>query len=141
MADSKTDIQLVLQLVINIYPYSTLSQGPFFHKSGRSTLFIAGASTCFITPPFSYTKISVRISPVGVIQIETYCLKSLEKLTEGEKDILGFCDSNETLIFKSKFSKEDFLEINYEIVVQRKEGHIFLYHVPKRPKVFKKIDF
>ena len=54
---------------------------------------------------------------------------------------MGFCDWNETLIFKSKFSQEAFLEINYELVFQRKEGHIFSYHVPKRPKVLKKTDF
>ena len=36
----------------------------------------------------------------------------------------------------SKLSMEAFLEINYELVFQRKEGH-----VPKRPKVLKKIDF
>ena len=41
----------------------------------------------------------------------------------------------------SKFSMEAFLEINYELVYQRKEGHIFSYHVPKRPKILKKIDF
>ena len=35
---------------------------------------------------------------------------------------------------------EAFLEINYELVFQRKEGHIFSYHVQKRPKV-KKNDF
>ena len=44
--------------------YSTSSRGPFVHKSRSSTLFIADALTCFFTPPFSYTKISVRISPV-----------------------------------------------------------------------------
>ena len=41
----------------------------------------------------------------------------------------------------SKFSMKAILEINYELVFQRKEGHIFSYHVPKRPKVLKKIDF
>ena len=40
----------------------------------------------------------------------------------------------------SKFSMEAFLEINYELVFQRKEGHIFSYHVPKRPQVLKKIN-
>ena len=38
---------------------------------------------------------------------------------------LVFCDLNETLIFMSKFSMESSLEINYELVFQRKEGHIF----------------
>ena len=46
---------------------------------------------------------------------------------------MGFYDSNETLIFMSKFSMEAFLEINYELVFQRKEGHIFSYH-PKKTK-------
>ena len=55
--------------------------------------------------------------------------------------VLGFCDSNETLIFMPKFSMEAFLEINYVLVFQRKEGHIFSNHVPKRPKALKKIDF
>ena len=32
---------------------------------------------------------------------------------------------NETLIFMSKFIMEAFLEINYELVFQRKKGHIF----------------
>ena len=48
---------------------------------------------------------------------------------------MGLCDSNETLIFMSKFSFEAFLEISYEFVFQRKEGHIISYHVPKRPEL------
>ena len=51
---------------------------------------------------------------------------------------LGF---GETLIFMSKFSMEAFLEINYELVFQWKEEHIFSCHVSKKPKVLKKIDF
>ena len=35
----------------------------------------------------------------------------------------------------------DFLENKYELVFQRQEGNIFLYHFPKRPTVLKKIDF
>ena len=69
---------------------NVLSRGPFYHKSRSSTLFIAGASTCFITPSFSYTKISVRISPVcGFNSNEKFCLKSLEKWTEGKKHLFG----------------------------------------------------
>ena len=30
------------------FPLSTSSQGLFFHKSRKSTLFMAGASICFI---------------------------------------------------------------------------------------------
>ena len=41
-----------------------------------------------------------------------------------ETPFLGFCDSNETLIFMSKFRVEAFLEIDYALVFQRKEGHI-----------------
>ena len=41
----------------------------------------------------------------------------------------------------SKFGMEAFLKIDYKIVFQRKGGHIFSYHVPKRPKNLKKIDF
>ena len=48
-----------------------------------------------------------------------------------EKTFFGFCDWNETLIFMSKFSMEVFLKIYYELIFQRKEGHIFSYHVPK----------
>ena len=48
----------------NIWPYSTSSHLSFFHKSGSSTLTLAGALICFITKPFSYTKISVCISPI-----------------------------------------------------------------------------
>ena len=36
---------------------------------------------------------------------------------------------------------EVFLKINYELIFQRKEGHMFSYQVPKRPKVLKKIYF
>ena len=41
----------------------------------------------------------------------------------------------------SKFSMEAFLEINYELDFQRKEGHIFSWNVQKRLKVWKKTDF
>jgi hypothetical protein len=41
----------------------------------------------------------------------------------------------------SKFSMEAFLEIYFELVFQRKEEHIFSYHVPKKPTVLKKINF
>ena len=54
-----------------------------------------------------------------------------------------FCDSNETFIFMSKFSMEACPQMKYELVVQRKEGHNFSYHFPKRPKVAtqKKLTF
>ena len=43
----------------------------------------------------------------------------------GEEFFFGFCDSNETFIFMSKFSMEACPQMKYELVVQRKEGHIF----------------
>ena len=54
---------------------------------------------------------------------------------------LTFCDSNETFIFMSKFRMEVLPQIKYELVIQRKDGHIFSCHVLKRPKVWKKINF
>ena len=50
-----------------------------------------------------------------------------------------FCDLNENFIFMSKFNVEACPQMKYELVVQRKEGHTFSYHVPKRPKVTKKL--
>ena len=91
----------------------------------------------FRTPKFPYRSHLY----VGVVQIEIFCHKSLEKLTEGRNTFLGFCDLNETLVFMSKFSMEAYLEINYELVFQIKEVHIFSYHVPEIPEVLKKIDF
>ena len=48
-----------------------------------------------------------------------------------------FCDLNETFIVMSKFSIKACPQMN-ELIVQRKQGHIFSYHVPKRPKALKK---
>ena len=53
----------------------------------------------------------------GAIQIVTCCLKKNER--RGRNDLI------ETLIFIFKFSMEPFLDINSELVFQRKEGHIF----------------
>ena len=74
-------------------------------------------------------------------KLRHFVLNHLKNGRRGRNTFLGFCDSNETLIFMTKFSMEAFLEINYELDFQRKEGHIFLWHVPKRPKVWKKTDF
>ena len=52
-----------------------------------------------------------------------------------------FCDFNETFIFMTNFSMEAGPKMNYKLVVQRKEGHILSYHVPKWPEVKKKINF
>ena len=42
------------------------------------------------------------------------------------------------MIVMSKFSMEACPQMKYELVVQRKEGHIFSYHVRKERKKFKR---
>ena len=62
---TKTDILLIFHYFFclqNIGPYSWSSSLLSFHISGSSALTVAGALICFITPPFSYTLISVWIS-------------------------------------------------------------------------------
>ena len=71
----------------------------------------------------------------GQFKLKHFVLNHQKNGQRGSNTFLGFCDSNETLIFMSKFSMEAFIEINYELVFQRKEGHILSQHVPKRPKV------
>ena len=65
VTDTKTDIQLLSVYKKN---YLTLFQSTkhsiFLCKSGSSTLILVGVLICFITPHFSYTKISVRISTI-----------------------------------------------------------------------------
>ena len=41
----------------------------------------------------------------------------------------------------AKFSMKACLKMSYELVFQRKEGHIFSYHVPKQLNVLKKVYF
>ena len=77
---------------------------------------------------------------IFALLFETSCLKWLEKFTE-RKIFFWFCDLHETLIYVSKFSMEACSPMSYELVVQRKEGHNLIYHVPKRPKFLKKSDF
>ena len=60
----------------------------------------------------------------------------------GEETPILYCDLNETLIFIPKFNMEACLQMSYVLLVQRKEGHILLYHVPERPNkiYFKQIS-
>ena len=60
---------------------------------------------------------------------------------EGKNPFFTFCDSNETFIFMAKFSMEACLQMSYELVFQRKKGHIFSYHVPKQLNVLQKVYF
>ena len=58
----------------NIGPKSE-SHSIFFNKSWSSALTLVGALICFTTPPFSYTKIFVRISLIcGTIFFHTFSL-------------------------------------------------------------------
>ena len=59
----------------------------------------------------------------------------------GRTTFFRLCDQNETLIFMAKFSMKPCLQMSYELVFQRKEGHIFSYHVPKQLNVLKKVYF
>ena len=58
-----------------------------------------------------------------------------------DESVFHLFDMNETFIFMSKFSMKACPQINHKLVIPRKEGHNFSYHVPKRPKVKKKIYF
>ena len=70
----------------NIWPYSWLSRIQFFPKSGSSALTLAGALICFITPPFPYTKSSVRISPIcGCNSNWNVLFKIIRKRDKGEE--------------------------------------------------------
>ena len=62
--------------------------------------------------------------------------KKIVRKTDGGDFFFFFtiCDLIKTLIFISKFSMEALPQMNYEMVVQRKEEQIMSYHVPKRPK-------
>ena len=86
LADSKTDIQLVLQSVIK---YLTL-----FHivTNQEAQLCLLLVLQHVLLPHLFHTQKFPYESHlyVGVIQIETFCLKSLEKLMEGRNTFLDF---------------------------------------------------
>ena len=54
-----------------------------------------------------------------------------------ESHFFIFCDPNKTLILMSKFSMEACPQLKFELVVQRKKGHIFSYIFPKKTKSLK----
>ena len=57
----------------------------------------------------------------------------------GEESIFfTFCDLNETFIFMSKFSMEACPQMKFELVVQRKEGHVL---TQKYQKLKRKLTF
>ena len=58
---------------------------------------------------------------------------------KAKNPFFNFFDSNETLIFMSKFSIEACQQMKYELFVPRKEGHIFSYHVQKEQKFTQKL--
>ena len=74
--------------LLNILPYSTLSQGLFFtNQEAQLCLLLVLRYVLlphlFISPKFPYGSHLY----VGAVQIETFCFKSLEKLTEGKKHL------------------------------------------------------
>ena len=68
VADTKTNIRLLLQLVKSFLPYSSLSHHLFFHQSVKSILTITGA-LCFMKTLFSCTYIFVWISGIHGFKI------------------------------------------------------------------------
>ena len=95
----------------------------FFHKSENSILTLAGTSICCITPPFSYTKMTIQLSPIcgcnsNLNLLFFNCSKNGYR---GRINLLKFCDLNATFIFMSKFSMEAGPQMKYELVVQRKQ--------------------
>ena len=60
---------------------------------------------------------------------------------EEESNCSRFVTRMKLISLCPKFSMEACPQMKYELVVQRTEGHFFSYHVPKRSKVEKKIDF
>ena len=82
---------------------------------------IARALICFITPPFSYTKMSVRISGIGWCYSKLNVLfKISRKMIWGEETF--FCNLNETLLSISKHRMEACPQMNYDLVFQSKQG-------------------
>ena len=74
---------------------------------------------------------------MSAIKIEKM-FKINRKMDGGEET--PFLDFVSRMKLKSSLSMEAFLEINNELFFRSKEGHIYSYHVPKRP-FLKKIDF
>ena len=64
---------------------TTLQKVLFYIITQNSTLTLAGALLCFITPPFSYTKMFVKMSPIyGCNYNWKFSFYLLEKLVEGK---------------------------------------------------------
>ena len=92
VANSETDIQLVLQLVIKYLTLFHIVTMSIFSQIKKVNLVLILLVLrhillphLFHTPKFPYGSHLY----LGVIQIETFCLKSLEKLTEGKKHLFG----------------------------------------------------
>ena len=86
MADSKTDIKLVPQLVIKYLTLFHIVTGYIFSQFKTVNFFLLMLGhvllpNLFHIPKFPYGSHLY----VGVIQIEIFCLKFLEKFTDGKK--------------------------------------------------------
>ena len=66
--------------LLNIAPYFTLSQGPFFTNQESQLCLLLGLQQVLLPPLFHTPKFPYGSHLyVDAIQIETFCLKSLEK--------------------------------------------------------------
>ena len=82
---------LLLQFITKYFTLFHIVTTSIFHNSVSSSLTTAGGLICFITPPYSYTKMSVRISGIGRCYSRwKLCSKSLEKRFEGNKHFFFF---------------------------------------------------
>ena len=143
MADSKTNIQLVLQFVIKYLTLFHIVTRSIFSQIKKVNFVNCWCFDMFYYPTFFiHQNFSTDLTCMWVyFKLKHFVLNYWKKWRRGRNTFLGFSDLNKTLIFMSKCCMEAFLEINYELVFQRKEEQIILYHVPKRPIVLKKIDF
>ena len=143
VADSKTVIQFILQLVIkyftlfHIVTRSIFSQIKKLNFENCWCLDICYYPTFFIHQNFR-TDLTYMWVP---LKLTHFVLNHQKNGRRGRTTFFRFCDSNETFIFMAKFSMEACLQMSYELVFQREEGHILSYHVPITSNVLKKIYF
>ena len=127
----------------NILPYCTSSRIQFFHKSVGSTLTIALALICFVTPPFSYTNISVWISGIwGCIPKIIIWFEIIGKMDGGEEThFLDFATQMKLLSLCQKIGLIITHKWVFVLFPKGRKGYSLSYDVPKIRRVLKKVDF
>ena len=139
MADSKTDIQLVLQFLIKYLTLFHIVTRSIFFTNQEGQLCLLLVLWHVLLPHLFHTQKFLYGSHlyVGVIQIEAFCLKSLEKLTEGKKHLFGimWLEKNFNLhvqIWHGSLPK------NYlwTCFPKKERAHLFI-SCPKKTKSFK----